>query len=136
MYKSWQEITGCYLKYNWLTSFSWSKLWTACHDSLCWFNKWLWSYLASVRNFTHTSVLHHVDNEVSLFLKSTSTVLIVYIWIFALTLVAYRWAEISTMGDFPYLEWLARDYKQRGEKSGLWTDYLKVFCLESFDSSI
>ena len=30
------------------------------------------------------------------------------------------------MGDFPYLEWLARDYKQRGEKSGLWTDYLKV----------
>ena len=30
------------------------------------------------------------------------------------------------MGDFPYLEWLARDYMQRGEKSGLWTDYLKV----------
>ena len=30
------------------------------------------------------------------------------------------------MGDFPYLEWLARDYKQRGAKSGLWTDYLKV----------
>ena len=34
--------------------------------------------------------------------------------------------EDSTMGDFPYLEWLARDYQQRGEKSGLWTDYLKV----------
>ena len=40
--------------------------------------------------------------------------------------VDHRLQEDSTMGDFPYLEWLARDYKQRGEKSGLWTDYLKV----------
>ena len=37
----------------------------------------------------------------------------------------HQW-EAFTMGDFPYLEWLARDYKRRGEKSGLWTDYLKV----------
>ena len=37
----------------------------------------------------------------------------------------HHW-ETLTMGDFPYLEWLARDYKQRGENSGLWTDYLKV----------
>ena len=32
------------------------------------------------------------------------------------------------MGDFPYVQWLARLYKKNAESSGLWTDYLKV-CL-------
>ena len=27
------------------------------------------------------------------------------------------------MGDFPYVEWLARLYKKVGEFSGSWTDY-------------
>ena len=31
------------------------------------------------------------------------------------------------MGDFPYLNWLTREYKKRAEESGHWTDYLKVF---------
>ena len=31
------------------------------------------------------------------------------------------------MGDFPYLDWLTREYKRRADKSGHWTDYLKVF---------
>ena len=30
------------------------------------------------------------------------------------------------MGDFPYIDHLARLYKQKGEESGNWTDYLKV----------
>ena len=30
------------------------------------------------------------------------------------------------MGDFPYVEWLARLYKKVGEFSGSWTDYVKV----------
>ena len=39
------------------------------------------------------------------------------------------------MGDFPYIDWLALEYKKKAEQSGLWTDYLKVFvdktCLTS-----
>ena len=30
------------------------------------------------------------------------------------------------MGDFLYIEWLARLYKKVGEFSGSWTDYIKV----------
>ena len=30
------------------------------------------------------------------------------------------------MGDFPYMDWLTREYKKRAETSGDWTDYLKV----------
>lgn len=30
------------------------------------------------------------------------------------------------MGDFPYAEWLARDYKDRAEVSKNWVDSLKV----------
>ena len=30
------------------------------------------------------------------------------------------------MGDFPYVEWLARLYKNVGDFSGSWTDYIKV----------
>ena len=30
------------------------------------------------------------------------------------------------MGDFPYLDWLTKEYKKRAEESGHWTDYLKV----------
>ena len=33
------------------------------------------------------------------------------------------------MGDFPYVEWLARLYKKVGEFSGSWTDYIKVSLL-------
>ena len=33
------------------------------------------------------------------------------------------------MGDFPYVEWLARLYKKVGEFSGSWTDYIKVFIM-------
>ena len=32
----------------------------------------------------------------------------------------------KVMGDFPYIDHLARLYKQKGEESGTWTDYLKV----------
>ena len=31
------------------------------------------------------------------------------------------------MGDFPYIDWLTREYKKKAEESGHWTDYLKVF---------
>ena len=34
------------------------------------------------------------------------------------------------MGDFPYIDHLARLYKQKGEESGNWTDYLKVKILK------
>ena len=37
-----------------------------------------------------------------------------------------------TMGDFPYVEWLARLYKKVGEFSGSWTDYIKVDTLSVF----
>ena len=30
------------------------------------------------------------------------------------------------MPYFPYIEWLARSYKDKAEATGLWTDYLKV----------
>ena len=36
------------------------------------------------------------------------------------------------MGDFPYVEWLARLYKKVGEFSGSWTDYIKVDILSVF----
>ena len=30
------------------------------------------------------------------------------------------------MGDFPYVDWLARNYKKISEETSHWTDYLKV----------
>ena len=37
------------------------------------------------------------------------------------------------MGDFPYIEWLARLYKKVGEFSGSWTDYIKVdICIKLY----
>ena len=30
------------------------------------------------------------------------------------------------MGDFPYIDWLTREYKKKAETSGDWTDYLRV----------
>ena len=42
-------------------------------------------------------------------------------------LVLFLFEEVNrTMGDFPYIDHLARLYKQKGEESGNWTDYLKV----------
>ena len=34
--------------------------------------------------------------------------------------------ELVKMGDFPYVEWLARKYMEKGEISRCWSDYLKV----------
>ena len=31
------------------------------------------------------------------------------------------------MGDLPYVEWLAREYMEKGEISRCWSDYLKVY---------
>ena len=31
------------------------------------------------------------------------------------------------MRDFPYIDWLTREYKKRAEESGYWRDYLQVF---------
>ena len=33
---------------------------------------------------------------------------------------------IYRMGDFPYIDWLTKGYKENAEKSHDWADYLKV----------